>query len=219
MPSDSPASRSLVRVVLIEDHAVLRQGLVSLFDDHEAIEVIGESANGLDAIDLLLGSAPDVAVIDLSLPGRSGLELYRAWKEAAGPAAAVILTSSRDPSRALAAAEAGVLGYVLKEEAFGDLARAVLEAHAGRRFFSAGVSSLLVGHQATPAIGLTTREQQVLEAIARGDTNRRIAGSLGLSVKTIESHRSNLMQKVGVRSAAELVRVAMERGLLSAGPG
>lgn len=211
------ADRSVARVVLVEDHAVLRQGLVSLFAEEAAIEVVGQAANGIEALPLLLELDPDVAVIDLSLPGQSGLELFQSWRDAReGAATAVILTSSQDPAQAVAASRAGVLGYVLKDEVFEDLVRAVGEAHRGRQFFSPGVSTLLLGHQATEEIELTPRERQVLQAVARGDTNRRIAGSLGLSVKTVESHRAKLMHKLGAGSAAELVRVAIERGLLSA---
>lgn len=212
------ADRSIVRVVLVEDHTVLRQGLVSLFAEQDGVEVVGEAADGIAALPLLLEVRPDVAVIDLSLPGQTGLELFESWRQSAPEdAVAVVLTSSRDPSQAVAASRAGVLGYVLKDEVFEDLARAVTEVHHGRQFFSPGVSNLLVGHRAEPATKLTAREQQVLEAVARGDTNRRIAASLELSVKTIESHRAKLMHKLGVGSAAELVRVAIEKGFLSAG--
>lgn len=212
-----PSDRSRICVILVEDHAVLRQGLLSLFADEEGIDVVGESADGLQALRLLQEADPDVAVIDLSLPGQSGLDLFRSWREGASVCpAAVFLTSSRDPAQAVAASQAGVLGYVLKDEVFEDLARAVREAHRGRRYFSPGVSTLLLGHQAAPLIELTAREQQVLEAVSCGDTNRRIAASLGLSVKTVESHRAKLMHKLGAGSAAELVRVAIERGLLRA---
>ncbi|MEN1680248.1 MAG: response regulator transcription factor [Planctomycetota bacterium] len=217
MPTETPSDSSRTRVMLIEDHAVLRQGLVSLFGDNDGVEVVAEAADGIAALDLLINAKPDVAVIDLSLPGRSGLDLFCAWRDTDPNAKAVVLTSSRDPAQAVAAAGAGVLGYVLKDEVFDDLVRAVAEASAGRRYFSPGVSSLLVGHELKPTPTLTPREQQVLEAIARGDTNRRIAGSLGLSVKTIESHRAKLMHKLGTRSAAELVRVAIEAGLLPGG--
>ncbi|QDT68130.1 Oxygen regulatory protein NreC [Planctomycetes bacterium MalM25] len=203
-----------MRVALVEDHAIFRQGLASLFSEDGRIEVVCEASHGVEALPPLIDAAPDVAVIDLNLPGRSGLELFRAWREATPRAAAVILTSSRDPVQAVAAAEAGVLGYVLKEEVFDDLSKAVIEASAGRRFYSPGVSSLLVGHHAEPPCTLTPREHEVLQAVAQGDTNRRIASRLGVSVKTIESHRSNLMHKLRVRGAAELVRVAIEKGLL-----
>lgn len=214
MSNEPPQNGRPVRVALVEDHAIFRQGLASLFADEDRVEVVCEASHGVDALQPLLDASPDVAVIDLNLPGRTGLELFKAWREAAPRAAAVILTSSRDPVQAVAAAEAGVLGYVLKDEVFDDLSQAVIEASLGRRFYSPGVSSLLVGHHAEPPCELTPREHEVLRAVAQGDTNRRIAGRLGVSVKTIESHRSNLMQKLRVRSAAELVRVAIEKGLL-----
>lgn len=203
-----------MRIALVEDHAIFRQGLASLFAEDDGVEVVYEASHGVDALPGLLDASPDVAVIDLNLPGRSGLELFKAWRQEAPRATAVILTSSRDPVQAVSAAEAGVLGYVLKDEVFEDLSKAVIEANAGRRFYSPGVSTLLVGHHAEPTTALTPRELEVLKAVAQGDTNRRIAGRLGLSVKTIESHRSNLMQKLRARSAAELIRVAIEKGLL-----
>ena len=211
-PDADPPS---LRVALVEDHAIFRQGLVSLFGDAEGVEVIGDAASASEGLRLLLDSEPDVAVVDLGLPDRSGIDLIREWRNNVTDAAAVVLTSDRDPSRAIAAAQAGVLGYVLKDDVFDDLTRAVREAHAGRRFYSTSVSELLVGHHAEPPPSLTDREREVLEAVATGDTNRRIAARLGVSVKTIESHRSNVMQKLGVRSAAELVRVGIERGLIS----
>ncbi|MEQ8837414.1 MAG: response regulator transcription factor, partial [Lacipirellulaceae bacterium] len=162
----------------------------------------------------LMDLKPDVAVIDLRLEGKSGIELLKEWRKAEPTSAAVILTSSRKPEHAVSAAEAGALGYVLKDEVFADLTRAVEEAYQGRRFYSAGVSNLLVGHQVEPAPSLSARELEVLNAVANGDTNKRIASKLGISVKTVESHRSNIMRKLEVGSVAELVRTAIDLELI-----
>lgn len=194
---------------------MFRQGLVSLFEDQANFEVIGESPDAELGLSMLLGLKPDVAVIDLRLVGKSGIELLREWRLKSPEATAVILTSSRKPEHAVNAAEAGALGYVLKDEVFEDLVRAVNEAYAGRRFYSSGVSSLLVGHQIQPRASLTAREMEVLNSVANGDTNRRISSKLVISVKTVESHRSNIMRKLNVSSTAELVRVALEQGLIS----
>lgn len=193
---------------------MFRQGLVSLFEDQANFEVIGQAPNAENGLAMLLDLKPEVAVIDLRLEGKSGIDLLREWRGIAPDAAAVMLTSSRKPEHAVHAAEAGALGYVLKDEVFEDLVRAVNEAHTGRRFYSAGVSNLLVGHQMQPSPTLTAREIEVLSSVANGDTNRRISSKLGISVKTVESHRSNIMRKLKVSSTAELVRVALEQELI-----
>ncbi|MEQ8212156.1 MAG: response regulator transcription factor [Lacipirellulaceae bacterium] len=203
-----------IRVVLVEDHAMFRQGLVALFNDQPNLEVVGEAVSAEEGISLLMDLKPDVAVIDLRLEGKSGIELLKEWRKAEPTSAAVILTSSRKPEHAVSAAEAGALGYVLKDEVFADLTRAVEEAYQGRRFYSAGVSNLLVGHQVEPAPSLSARELEVLNAVANGDTNKRIASKLGISVKTVESHRSNIMRKLEVGSVAELVRTAIDLELI-----
>lgn len=213
--SNPSEERPVLRVVLVEDHAIFRQGLAALFEETPDVEVVGQAGDAGEGLRVLLEAAPDVAVVDLNLPDKPGIELIREWRSESSDAVAVVLTSNRDPAQAIAAAQAGVKGYVLKDDVFNDLARAVQEAHSGKRFFSSSVSELLVGHQAEAPASLTAREQEVLEGVAGGDTNRRIAGRLGVSVKTVESHRSNLMQKLDVHSAAELVRVAIERGLIS----
>ena len=185
-----------------------------LFNDQPNLEVVGEAVSAEEGIDLLLAAMPDVAVIDLRLEGKSGIELLKQWRKIEPSAAAVVLTSSRKPEHAVNAAEAGALGYVLKDEVFADLTRAVEEAHQGRRFYSAGVSNLLVGHQVEPAPSLSERELEVLNAVADGDTNKRIAAKLGISVKTVESHRSNIMRKLEVGSVAELIRTAIDLELI-----
>lgn len=194
---------------------MFRQGLASLFDDQPNCKIVGEAAGAEDGMPLLMDQKPDVAVIDLRLEGKSGIELLQQWRKVDPEAASVMLTSSQKPEHAVQAAEAGALGYVLKDEVFEDLIRAVSEAYAGRRFYSAGVSNLLVGHQVQPAPNLTTRELEVLNYVVSGDTNRRISSKLGISVKTVESHRSNIMRKLKVGSIAELVRVAIEMELAS----
>ncbi len=213
--SDAANHPPKIRIVLVEDHAMFRQGLVALFDDQPNFEVVGQAAGADEGIALLVDLKPDVAVIDLRLEGRSGIELLREWRKTDPQAASVVLTSSRKPEHAVSAAEAGALGYVLKDEVFEDLIRAVNEANAGRRFYSAGVSNLLVGHQVQPRPNLTKRELEVLSHVVSGDTNRRISSKLGISVKTVESHRSNIMRKLKVGSTAELVRSAIELDLVS----
>ena len=211
-PTNNPPT---IRVVLVEDHAIFRQGLVSLFADAVGIEIVGEATGVADAAPLLTPIRPTWRSLTLSLPDGSGLAVVANWRGAGNRPAAVMLTSNRDPAKALEAANQGIEGYVLKDDVFDDLERAVREVHAGRRYYSAGVSDLLVGHHADPTPTITDRERQVLEAVAQGDTNRRIASQLDISVKTVETHRAKLMDKLEVRGAAELVRVAIERGLIT----
>ncbi|MGI9628988.1 MAG: response regulator transcription factor [Longimicrobiales bacterium] len=215
---DSGAS---IRIVLADDHTVVREGIRALLEREDGLTVVGVAADGDQAVQLCAELRPDVAVLDISMPGTTGLQAARDVK--AGLAPAVLILSMHDePEMVVEAVRAGADGYVLKDSDPKELSRAVRAVAAGRRFFPAGTLDRLqegvrreeerqrAGAQLE---GLTAREMQVLLRVARGFTNREIAEGLSISPRTVESHRERVMGKTGVRTVAGLTRLVLEMGL------
>lgn len=197
---------SAVRLAIADDHRLFRQGLAQLLRAAEGFEVAGEAADGDELAGLCQTARLDVVIADVSMPGAALSTLIARHPELRW----VVLTMHSDGGLARQLLDAGALGFVLKDNAFEELARAVREALAGRRFVSPSVE--LASH----AIDLppSVRELEVLKLVAKGYTTKRIAGMLGLSVKTVETYRARLMRKLGVQSGPELVFAATQRGWL-----
>jgi two-component system response regulator NreC len=206
-----------VTVVLADDHPVVRQGVRRLLE-REAFEILGEASNGLDAINLTDQLHPDVVVIDLSMPTLNGVDAIREITRISPRTKVVLLTMYTDEQHILAALRAGAKGCVSKTQAPEHLLQAIREVCAGGVYLSPSVSGVVVqGYLAkseSPEDPLTGRERQVLQLVAEGKTTKEIAVILGVSVKTAESHRSTLMQKLDIHSTAEVVRYAIRRGLV-----
>jgi two-component system, NarL family, response regulator NreC len=215
---ESALPANAITIVLADDHAVVRSGLRLVLGSEPDFEVVAEAADVDATLRAVLGYKPSVLVLDLSMPGqRSSLEAIPAVAEASNATRVVVLTMHEDPEFARQALRAGALGYVLKEAADTELVEAVRRAAAGETYLNPRLGAALAASPPTPSgppDDLTEREVEVLRLIALGHTNAEIADQLCLSVRTVESHRAHIQQKLRRSSRAELVRYALEHGLL-----
>jgi DNA-binding NarL/FixJ family response regulator len=206
------------RVLLADDHAIVREGLRALLE-REGFVVIAEAANGRDAVSLAGQHRPDVAVLDLVMPTLNGLDAGREILRSDLAKAVVLLTMAAEEYQIAAALRAGIRAYLLKTQATRDLVTAIHEVLRGHVYLSSGVSRVVVdgylsGAKA-PVDLLAPRERQVLQLVAEGKTSKEIAAQLGLSVKTAESYRAHLMEKLDIHETAGLVRYAIRQGLVA----
>jgi len=205
-----------IRLLLADDHAILRAGLKMLLDAQPDMLVVSEAADGEEAVRRALATRPDVAVIDLTMPGLSGVETLQRLHRELPSTRLLVLTMHDDPGYARVAQAAGAVGHVIKDSQSAELLAAIRAVHRGRTFVVGTDTrpAALEGEPLNPTPALSPRERQVLELLARGHTNREIAGRLFLSVKTVETHRARLSDKLGLHRRADLVRLAIELGLL-----
>ncbi len=205
------------QVLIVDDHPLIRQGMRSLLEKH-GFTVVGEAADGREATQLAQELEPDVAVLDLAMPLLNGLDAAREITRTSRRTKTILVTIHTADQYVLEALQAGVRGYVLKSQATAELVQAIQEVIRGGRYLSPGISEAVVqaylGKTELPADPLTPREREVLQLIAEGKTTKDIAGLLGVSVKTIESHRVRLMEKLDIRQTAGLVRYAIRRGMI-----
>lgn len=207
-PSDT------VTIVLADDHAVVRTGLRMLLDAEPGFEVVAEAGDVPAASRYVRGHKPRVLVLDLNMPGESSLGAIPNLLKISRATGIVVLTMQNSPAFAREALQAGALGYVLKEAADRELVEAVRLAARGETYLNPQLGARVAAEPPGPPDALTGREVDVLRLIARGHTNAEIAQQLFLSVRTVESHRAHIQQKVGRSSRAELVRYAVEHGLV-----
>ena len=208
-----------IRVLIVDDHAVVRSGLRHVLDAEEDIEVVGEAADARYAVFETRAKKPDVVLMDVVMPGRSGIEAIPDVLKDAPEAKILILSMQDDPHYVREAFAAGAAGYVLKEAADTDVVTAVREVAAGRSYVHPTLGARMVAAEAeerkrAEADPLSDRERDVLRLLALGHTNQEIAGMLYISVRTAETHRAHIMQKLRLQTRAELVRYALEEGLL-----
>ena len=212
-----------ITVALADDHRVVREGLRQVLQAQPDIEVVGEAGDGRDAADLAERLSPNVLVLDLMMPGLSGLEVLRQVGRRSPRTRVVVLSMHADEGYVVKALGHGALGYVVKDASAADLLRAVRAVHAGQRYLSPPLSDQTIqdyvgrageGDSADPYERLTTREREVLHLTAEGLSSREVARRLGISSRTAETHRANVMSKLGLHNRADLVRYAMARGLL-----
>lgn len=209
-----------IRVALCDDHAVVRSGLRHILDDEADITVVGEAGNAEEAVALAAAEHPDVFVMDLGLPGTSGIEATRQLRAVSGDTAVLVLTVHDDVAYLRRAFEAGATGYLVKDAADVELVMAVRHVAAGDQYVHPSLGAALLESEVVtappsgPGGALSEREVEVLRLVALGHTNADIAEALYLSVRTVETHRAHVQQKLGVRSRADLVRIARERGLV-----
>jgi DNA-binding NarL/FixJ family response regulator len=211
----------MLHILVADDHGIVRAGLRMLIDRQEGMRVVSEAEDGVEAVEQTLSEKPDVAILDVSMPRMTGLQAAREIKSHA-PDVSVLLLSMHDDERYFfEALKAGASGYVLKRAADTDLVDAVRAVARGESFLSpltenALVKAWLEGDGGEPEELLTPRELEIVKLIAEAHTNRQIADILKLSEKTVESHRGNLLAKLGMRDRVELVRYAIRRGLIEA---
>ena len=211
-----------ISIVLADDHPVVRRGLRSLLEVEPELTVVGEACDGLETIRLVERLRPDVLLLDLMMPGLSGLEALRVIRPRSPSTRVVVLSMHNNPAFVATALGLGATGYVLKGSDEADLVHAVREAAAGRRFLSPPVTDRAIDayiEQARGAPGdlhetLTPREREVLQLVAEGGTSGAIASRLHLSPRTVENHRANLMRKLALKNHSDLVRYALRRGLI-----
>jgi two-component system response regulator NreC len=206
-----------IRVVLADDHLIVRQGLRLLLEK-EHIEVIGEASNGLEAIELIRQSLPDIAVLDYEMPQLGGLGVLTEMPRISPKTGSIILTRHMEEPYAIEALRAGARGYVLKTQAGNDVVAAVQHVHRGEVYLSPRISKAVVEAYLAgtdlQSVALTSRERQVLQLVGEGRSTKQIAALLGISVKTADSHRTTLMDKLDIHQVAGLVRYAIRSGLI-----
>lgn len=211
-----------IRVLLVDDHAILREGIKALLEKQDNIEVVAEAANGREAIVKATQFQPDVVVLDISMPLMDGLDATRRMKKESPEIKVLILTMHDDEEYFFQLLRAGASGYITKKAVGGELASAIEAVNRGESFFCPSMSKHLLSDylrldKATDQIKqveLTSREREIVKLIAEGYTNQQIADSLHRSVKTIESHRSNILRKLDIHDTIELVKYAVRKRLI-----
>lgn len=211
---------ALTRIVVADDHAIMLQGLKELLGKGGRYLVLGEAGDGREAVQLIRRLQPDIAILDIAMPGLNGLDTARATMKQS-PRTKVILLTMHDQSQyVVEALNAGVHGYVIKSQPASDLLRAIREVSAGRVYLSPAISKIVIDAYRckgdSSSDPLTLREREVLQLVAEGKTTKEVAGRLGIGVKTAESHRTRIMAKLEIRNTAGLVRYAVRRGLIDA---
>jgi two-component system, NarL family, response regulator NreC len=205
------------RILVADDHPIVRQGMKSLLT-REGFSVVGEAADGREALRQVEALHPEVALLDLGMPGLNGLDAAREIIQSSAGTKVVILTQHTEEPYILEALRAGVHGYVLKSQSVSDVVQAIRDVTRGKLYVSPAISEVVVsayrGQTRLPAELLTTREREVLQLVAEGKSTKKIAEILGIAQKTAESHRSHLMVKLGIHQVAGLVRYAVRRGLV-----
>lgn len=211
-----------ISILLADDHHVVRQGLRALLEAETDFHVLGEASDGLEAVQQVERLQPDILLVDVMMPGLSGLEAVRQVRERFPKTQVVVLSMHSNEGYVLEALRNGAVGYVLKDSDASELVNAVREAYAGRRYLSPPLSDVIidayVNKSRETALDvyetLTNREREVLQLAAEGHTNAVIAARLGISPRTVEIHRTNMMRKLGLRTEHELIRYALRRGIL-----
>jgi len=216
------ANGSKIRVLIADDHAILRAGLRMLIDSQPDMKVIAEAPNGEDAVRLASAERPDVVILDITMPGGGGLRAVPEILKVCASTRVLLLTMHEEPAYLRTALASGAAGYVLKKSVDANLLAAIRSVHKGRSYVDSELASALIQH-ALPNIGqpgrpdevLSERELQVLKLVAEGFSSREIAEQIYIGVKTVETYRARFAEKLGLKSRADLVRYALEVGLLS----
>jgi DNA-binding NarL/FixJ family response regulator len=217
-------TKSPIRVMIVDDHPLVREGIRSIVAGEEGFEVVAEAGSGEEAVEVAGQLRPDVVILDLSMPGEGGLSAVSRLREVAPTARSLVLSVHDHPEYVLEAVRAGAQGYIRKDTSPAELRQAIRTVHRGEAFFSSPVArqlsaavrqETLRGEQGEKLERLTDRERQVLAGIAAGSTSKIIAQQLGLSPRTVEAYRENLMRKLAIRTVAGLTRFAVESGLVA----
>ncbi|HEX3718764.1 MAG TPA: response regulator transcription factor [Verrucomicrobiae bacterium] len=217
-------SNKKISLLIVDDHTVVRQGLRALLSQEEDMEVIGEAANGRQAVQMVAASTPDVVIMDVMMPLMNGLEGTRQIIKNFPSAKVLVLTSYSDDDYVQQLTESGASGYLIKQTAGDDLVQAIREVQKGNVFFSPAVAkrfrdqlhqAFAEGQPVKREAELTSREAEVLQLIAEGLANKQIAGELGISIKTVEKHRQQVMNKLRIHDVAGLTRYAIAKGVVN----
>ena len=210
------------RIILVDDHAMFRMGLKSLINQEPNLRIVAEAADGEELLSKLRTARCDLVILDLSMPNMGGIEAMKLIRQKFSKIIIIVLTMQKDHEHFKHAVANGASGYILKEEAYDQLTLAIKQVMKGKQFFSPSVSTLVTDRYIrsldeieTPALEiLTKREQQILTLIANGLPNKNIATKLKLSVRTVETHRLHITEKLGIKNTANLVKYAVSKGLV-----
>jgi DNA-binding NarL/FixJ family response regulator len=214
----------MIRIVLADDHSVMRSGLRALLQQHADMQVVGEASDGREAMSLVESLRPDVVVLDITMPLLNGIDAARQMAAKQLGTSVIMLSMHSDESYVLRAMKAGVRGYLLKESAEIDLLQAIRAVTQGQAFFSPAVSRMLAEDYVRQLQDreiedsydlLSTREREVLQLIAEGKSNKEVANFLKLSLYTVETHRSNILQKLNLHSVPDLILYAVRKGVIA----
>jgi DNA-binding NarL/FixJ family response regulator len=212
----------MTTIILADDHQIVRQGVRKLLEEDPTLEVVGEAGDGLDTVALTEKLRPDVLVMDIVMPGLNGLDVLRSVRQRSTRTAVIILSMHDNEAYVVESLRHGASGYLLKESSSSDLIHAIREVSAGRRYLTPSLAERALnayvekaGRSISDSYGLLTeRERQVLQLAAEGLSNAVIAERLSIGVRTVETHRANLMSKLLLKNQGDLIRYAMQRGLV-----
>ncbi len=209
-----------IRILMVDDHAILRDGIRALIDLNDDVEVVGEASEGKEAIEKAQELVPDVVVMEIAIPGMDGLEATRRIKKKHPKMQILVLTQHNNKEYVLSAIKAGASGYVPKRALGSELVSAIRAVYRGDSFLYPSAAAALIEdyrHQAEtePYDRLTAREREILTLIAEGHTSRQIADRLFISLKTVQGHRTKMMEKLDIHNRVELIKYAMRKGLVS----
>ncbi|MBN1832160.1 MAG: response regulator transcription factor [Deltaproteobacteria bacterium] len=212
-----------IRIILAEDHKITREGLVNMINDQPGMEVAGEAGNGREAIHLARELAPDLVIMDVTMPGLNGIDATRIITSSSKNIRVIALSMYSDKQFVQGMMQAGASGYLLKDCAFDELVQAVRAVFKGDTYLSPGIAGIVVEDyvsrlsKSASSVSsiLTIREREVLQLISEGESTRHIAAKLAISVKTVETHRRQMMGKIGIRTVAGLTKYAIREGLTS----
>ena len=223
-PSWTRAGSQRIRILIVDDHAILRQALRLMLESEPELEVVGDAANGREAVAMTEKELPDVVLMDMVMPGLNGLEATRQIRKRCPKTRVLILTGYMEDEQILSALRAGAAGYVVKRSDTEELLLGIRAVHRGNSYFSSAISDgdainqyLWQAKQEDGKVGydlLTSREREVLQLIAEGHSNQRIAQELFISVKTVEAHKAHIMSKLHARNRTDLIRYALRKGLV-----
>ncbi|MBA3465108.1 MAG: response regulator transcription factor [Deltaproteobacteria bacterium] len=205
----------MIRLAIAEDHTIVRWALREALGKADDIEVVGESGTAAETLEMIKKERPDVLLLDISLPDRSGFDVLTEMRPLDTAPLVVVLTWHTEPSYAARAIAAGAHGYVSKSVSPEELLAAIRAVSRGEQVIPPGVDQLLANGDGHPASALTARESQVMEMLSRGMTNREIAEHLEISIKTVDTHRGHVLKKLGLRNNSELTRFAVKHGYVS----
>ena len=212
----------MIKVLLADDHSIVRDGLRRIIEESGEMEVVAEASDGQEALQLVPGTTPDVAVIDISMPGLDGLEVLSRLQAQNPELPVLILTMHEEGQYVVRAIEAGAMGYITKQSAPEQLVKAIRKVHSGHRYLTDEATEALAlriakgGEDQSPLDSLSMRELQVLRRLAMGHTNREIARAYHISIKTVDTYRARLLKKLGLRNNADLSRFAIQNKLIEA---
>jgi DNA-binding NarL/FixJ family response regulator len=210
-----------IRIVIADDHVLLRDGVKSLLINQLGADIVGEASDGERAIQIILDTVPDIALLDLNMPIKNGIQVIKEVKEVNPNIKCMILSMHEDPEYIIKSVQAGAMSYLLKNADHSEIIMAVKQVSSGNKYFNANVSNILINglsNTREPEESLehilTTRETEVLKEVAEGLSTKMIAEKLNISTRTVETHRINIMKKLKAQNTAELIKIAMENKII-----